>query len=202
MPYVDFPWPLDKLPTDEQLFEPGGLDPYIDELLDEVVPRLRRCIEQRILSCLERACTCPLRLQIKVGCWNTEAHGQDEDPDSDHPEDVAWEPQQSFKLIELRAMLGSPDDVISCGSGSSAAAEPPAQAPAAEAPAQAQAAEAPAGAGDGNLDDSLMRTLEMELDLEGQPPALDPDAPDPVPLAQGGVWFSQILASLEAGDEI
>ena len=108
MPFLDFEWPLDKLEINEQLLEEGGLEPYVAELVAAASVKLKRCLEQRIRSCLSRGCICPLRLQIKVGCWSSEPHSQDSDPESDHPDDIAWSPQSTCKIVELRARLGQP----------------------------------------------------------------------------------------------
>jgi hypothetical protein len=122
MPYLDFEWPLDKLGVEDELFEEGGLEPYVTELLQEVSVKLRSCLEQRIMSCLSRGCTCPLRLQIKVGCWNLDCQSQDSDPESDHPDDVQWEALGPCKIIELRARLGGEMDVS--GDSSDEASDP------------------------------------------------------------------------------
>ena len=106
MPYLDFEWPLDRLGCNEALFEDGGLEPYVTELVEAVSVKLRDCLEKSIYACLWRGCTCPLRLQIKVGCWNTDVHSQDSDPESDHPEDASWETLRPCKIIELRGLLG------------------------------------------------------------------------------------------------
>ena len=126
MPYLDFEWPLDKLGCSEKLFEDGGLEPYVTELLEAVSVKLRDCLEKSIMACLWRGCTCPLRLQIKVGCWNSDVHGQDSDPESDHPEDISWETLRPCKIIELRGLLGQFENrspsVISCQSSEEASA--------------------------------------------------------------------------------
>ena len=126
MPYLDFEWPLDKLGCSDKLFEDGGLEPYVTELLEAVSVKLRDCLEKSIMSCLTRGCTCPLRLQIKVGCWNSDVHGQDSDPESDHPEDISWETLRPCKIIELRGLLGQFENrspsVISCQSSEEASA--------------------------------------------------------------------------------
>ena len=82
------------------------MEPYVTELLEAVSVKLRDCLEKSIMSCSTRGCTCPLRLQIKVGCWNSDVHGQDSDPESDHPEDISWETPRPCKIIELRGLLG------------------------------------------------------------------------------------------------
>ena len=56
MPYVDFQWPMDKIPMTEGMLDGEGFEPYVSGLVEDISEKLRHCIHHRILSCFRRGC--------------------------------------------------------------------------------------------------------------------------------------------------